>query len=103
MNKSSLLALLASVILASCSSSSDVCEDVTLASEQIQQCQVLQRQITNAKGKPLIRTELERRYQTDCIDIRYYRDARQPAICGNKHKIKEITATAKEELTEKRK
>lgn len=103
MNKSSLLALLASVILASCSSSSDVCEDVTLASEQIQQCQILQRQITNAKGKPLIRTELERRYQTDCIDIRYYRDDRQPAICGNKHKLKEIKATAEEELAEKSK
>ena len=97
MNKFSFLALFSTVLLAGCSSSSNVCEDVTLASEQIQQCQMLQRQITNAKGSPLIRTELERRYQTDCIDVRYYRDARQSAICGNKHKIKEIRATAKEE------
>jgi hypothetical protein len=73
-----------------CSSSNDVCEDVTLASEQIQQCQILQRQIVNAKGQPLIRTELERRYQQDCIDVRYYRDEKQQAICGNKHKTEEI-------------
>ena len=77
-------------ILMGCSSSNDVCEDVTLASEQIQQCQILQRQIVNAKGQPLIRTELERRYQQDCIDVRYYRDEKQQAICGNKHKTEEI-------------
>lgn len=79
------------LVLAGCSSShDDTCEDVTLASEQIQQCQGLQRQIVNAKGQPLIRTELERRYQQDCIDIRYYRDEKQLAVCGNKHKIEEI-------------
>ncbi|MCI2282817.1 hypothetical protein L3081_04605 [Colwellia sp. MSW7] len=77
-------------ILMGCSSSNDACEDVTLASEQIQQCQILQRQIVNAKGQPLIRTELERRYQQDCIDVRYYRDEKQQAICGNKHKTEEI-------------
>ncbi len=76
--------------LTGCSSNDAVCEDITLASEQIQQCQALHRQIVNAKGKPLIRTELERRYQQDCIDIRYYRDEKQVAICGNKHKSKEI-------------
>lgn len=78
------------LILMGCSSSNDACEDVTLASEQIQQCQILQRQIVNAKGQPLIRTELERRYQQDCIDVRYYRDEKQQAICGNKHKTEEI-------------
>ncbi len=77
-------------VLQGCSSSNDVCEDVTLASEQIHQCQILQRQIVNAKGQPLIRTELERRYQQDCIDVRYYRDEKQQAICGNKHKAEEI-------------
>jgi hypothetical protein len=89
MNKSLFFALPISVLLASCSSSSDTCEDITLASEQIQECQVLHRKIINAKGDVLIRTELERRYQQDCIDIRYYRDDRQAAICGNKQKIEE--------------
>ncbi|PCH97080.1 MAG: hypothetical protein COB83_03250 [Gammaproteobacteria bacterium] len=78
------------LVLAGCSSHDDTCEDITLASEQIQQCQILQRQIVNAKGQPLIRTELERRYQQDCIDIRYYRDEKQLAICGNKHKSEEV-------------
>ncbi len=78
------------LVLVGCSSSDDICEDITLASEQIQQCQVLHRQIINAKGQPLIRTELERRYQQDCIDVRYYRDEKQLAICGNKHKAEEI-------------
>ena len=77
------------MLLAGCTSN-QACEDITLASEQVQQCQALHRQIVNAKGKPLIRTELERRYQEDCIDIRYYRDEKQMAICGNKHKTEQI-------------
>jgi hypothetical protein len=90
MNKSFFLSLPITLLLASCSSSDDACEDITIASEQIQQCQALHRQIINAKGDILIRTELERRYQKDCIDIRYYRDDRQVARCGNKHKAAEI-------------
>lgn len=78
------------LLLTGCSSHDDTCEDITLASEQIQQCQILQRQIVNAKGQPLVRTELERRYQQDCIDIRYYRDEKQLAICGNKHKSEAV-------------
>jgi|TARA_B110000091_G_scaffold196072_1_gene223208 hypothetical protein len=78
------------IISSGCVSSDDVCEDITLAAEQIHQCQALQRQITLAKGKPIVRTELERRYQQDCIDIRYYRDSQQNAMCGNKHKLNEI-------------
>mgnify|MGYP000648653532 CR=1 FL=1 len=81
-------------VLAGCATSDNVCEDITLASEQIHACQALQRQITNAKGQPLKRTELERRYQQDCVDIRYYREEQQDAICGNKEKLGEI----KEEL-----
>ena len=42
-----------------CSSHDSICEDATLASEQVQQCQSLHKQIINAKNKPLIRTELE--------------------------------------------
>jgi hypothetical protein len=84
--------------LTSCSSSNDVCEDVTLASEQMQQCQSLHRQILQAKGKPLIRTELDRRYQQDCLDLRYYRDEQQAAICGNKHKKSEAKEALKKEM-----
>ena len=90
-------AMLIVVTLTSCSSSENVCEDVTLASEQMQQCQKLHRQIIRAKGKPLIRTELERRYQQDCLDLRYYRDEQQAAICGNKHKRSEEKAALKKE------
>lgn len=77
------------VFLSACSSSNNACEDVTLASEQVQQCQSLHQQIVNAKNKPIIRTELERRYQQDCIDIRYYRDDKQVGVCGNKLAIEE--------------
>lgn len=80
-----------------CSTTENACEDITIASEQIQMCQSLQRQIADAKGKPIKRTELERRYQVDCIDIRYYRDDKQPAICGNKQKIGEEIKTLKKE------
>ncbi len=92
------IACLAVFALAGCSSSDNACEDITLASEQIQQCQALHRQIVNAKGKPLIRTELERRYQQDCIDIRYYRDEKQLAICGNKHRVDKIREAAQQEV-----
>lgn len=88
MKKIKRLALTATLLLSGCALSEDACEDVTLASEQIQQCQVLQRQISNAKGKPLIRTELERRYQKNCIDVRYYRDGKQAPICTDKKLLK---------------
>ncbi len=83
--------------LSGCATKENACEDITLASEQIQECQALQRQITNAKGRPLIRTELERRYQNDCIDVRFYRDDKQPAICGNKENIETIRKNVKAE------
>jgi len=89
------------LFLAACSSNNETCEDITLASEQIQQCQAPHRQIVNTKGQPLIRTELERRYQQDCIDIRYYRNETQQAICGNKHKRKEIIKNMNEEANNK--
>jgi hypothetical protein len=99
MKYSPFLAACIAIVLTGCSSNDDACENITLASEQIQQCQALHRQIISAKGKPLIRTELERRYQQDCIDIRYYRDEKQLAICGNKHRVKEIIKSAKKEAS----
>jgi len=87
MEKLGILAFTTTLVLSGCAFSENACEDVTLASEQVKQCQALQRQISNAKGKPLIRTELERRYQDDCIDVRYYRDGKQAEICANKKEI----------------
>ena len=101
MKNSFLLPLLLTLGLMGCSSHDDTCEDITLASEQIQQCQALQRQIVNVKGQPLIRTELERRYQQDCIDIRYYRDEKQLAICGNKHKMEVIKENTERDASNK--
>ena len=74
--------------LSSCALSDSVCEDITLASEQVQACQVLEKQIRNTQDKPLIRTELQRRYQNDCIDVRYYRDDQEAARCGVNGKAK---------------
>ena len=96
MNKSLLLVVPIITFLASYSNVDNACEDVTLASEQIQECQALHKQIVNTKSV-IVRTELDRRYQQDCIDIRYYRDEHQAAICGNKHKIKEVRKSAKAE------
>lgn len=93
-----LSSLFAVLVLSACATQEQACEDITLVSEQIQQCQALQRQIANAKGKPIIRTELERRYQQDCIDVRYYRDDHQEAICGNKKAIKEAIQKAEENV-----
>lgn len=99
MKYTSFLAASIAIVLTGCSSNNNICEDITLASEQIQQCQALHRQIVNAKGKTLIRTELERRYQQDCIDIRYYRDEKQSAICGNKDRVEDIKKSARKEAS----
>ncbi len=97
MKFSVICALFSFAYLSACATQEKACEDVTLASEQIQECQALQRQITMAKDKPLIRTELERRYQTDCIEMRYYRDEHQQAICGNKDNIEKLKKTGIEQ------
>ena len=97
MKLSYLFSALTALTLIGCSSVDNNCENITLASEQIQECQALQRQITHAKNQPLIRTELERRFQVDCIDIRFYRDDKQAATCGNKYKMAEAIEAVKEE------
>lgn len=90
MKKALFIAFGCSYILLGCAAQESACEDVTLASEQVQECQILQRKITATKNQPIVRTELERRYQQDCIDIRFYRDEHQEAICGNKKSIDAI-------------
>ena len=97
MRKNFLLVSTAATLLTGCIIAENPCEDITQVTEQIQACQVLQRQIDNSKDKPLIRTELERRYQTDCIDIRFYRDDKQRAICGNKQEIEKMREEYKAE------
>tara|TARA_R110000787_G_scaffold78011_9_gene171133 strand:+ start:1834 stop:2115 length:282 start_codon:yes stop_codon:yes gene_type:complete len=81
--------IVSGVLFFSACSANNNCEDVTLASEQVQQCQSLHKQIIDTKNKPILRTELERRYQQDCIDIRYYRDDKQAGVCGNKAEVAE--------------
>lgn len=88
------IAVSTSLLLSSCAFTENACEDITLASEQVQACQSLQKQIANAKERPIIRTELERRYQKDCIDVRYYRDDHQTAVCGKQGKIKEASISS---------
>lgn len=77
-------------LLAACSSNPQTCEDITLATEQIQECKSLQQKINAAKDKPIIRTELERRYQKNCVEMRYYRESQQDAICGNKEEMQAL-------------
>ncbi|WP_371188201.1 hypothetical protein [Thalassotalea maritima] len=68
----------------------DACEDVVYTAEQRQHCTSLQRQISNAKNNLIKRTELERRYQKDCIDIRYYRDDKTDQRCNNQTSVDEV-------------
>ncbi|XQW85572.1 hypothetical protein ACOYR1_02230 [Thalassotalea piscium] len=93
MNYKLICSFVVPMVISSCASQQDPCENIRLANEQIKQCEILQKKIAQAKGKPILRTELERRYQESCIDIRYYRDDHQNAICGNKDKMKEIEKT----------
>lgn len=82
------------LIVSGCSSQNKACEDVTQKAEQAKECQILQRKITQAKDNPIAKTELERRYQENCTNIRYYRDDKVSAVCANKQKIKEFTEQA---------
>ena len=93
---------LAIAVLSGCASQDSACEDAVVAAEQVQQCAALQRQIVKAKDKPIVRTELERRFQSDCIDIRYYRDDQQFAICDNKKEIDKEIARRIESKEEKK-
>ncbi len=102
MKRSLLLSALGAIALSGCATKESACLDVTEISEQAQQCESLKRQIDQAKGQPLARTELERRYQTDCIDIHYYRDDRQVAICDNKEEIEEVIKAREEKLEAKK-
>ena len=76
-----IVTVISAIIASGCATQIQVCEDVVVKAEQVQQCLNLQRQIVNAKGKPIVRTELERRYQLDCVEVRYYRDDQKSDNC----------------------
>ncbi|MFD2167738.1 hypothetical protein ACFSJY_15910 [Thalassotalea euphylliae] len=100
--KTEVLSVIAAVsLLVGCASNENACEDVTLAAEQVQQCQLLQKQIAQKKDNPILRTELERRYEEDCINVRFYRDDKTSAICGNKEKIDQIEEALEKETKKK--
>ncbi|MDN3653609.1 hypothetical protein QWY77_12725 [Thalassotalea ponticola] len=83
----------ACVMLGCASSDNYGCEDIVFNEEQRQYCAHLQQQIKDADGQPIIRTELERRYEQDCVDIRYFRDDKRDERC--------LTEQVKQELKTK--
>ena len=84
--KSVYFSVVAVLFLSACSSSQDPCDNVADIAEQVKQCQALQRQIAQTKNQPVILGELERRYQTDCVEVRYYRDEHQTDYCKGSSK-----------------
>lgn len=76
----------------------DPCEDITFSSEQQAECAQLQRRIVNAKGNPIKRTELERRYEQDCVNLRYYRDDQTQKRCENKESVDKWIKEEKDEI-----
>lgn len=94
MNKS-IITVFTIILVSGCATKEQICEDVVVKAEQVQQCLNLQRQIVSAKGKPIVRTELERRYQLDCVDVRYYRDDQKSDTCQVKDEREEVLLKAK--------
>jgi hypothetical protein len=76
--------------LGGCAFNEQPCEDVVDISEQLEQCQQLQRKIMAAKDQTFIRSELERRYQEDCVELRFYRDEHKDGVCQNKQAVNEL-------------
>ncbi|WNC73013.1 hypothetical protein RGQ13_03250 [Thalassotalea psychrophila] len=76
----------------------DPCEDITFSSEQQADCAQLQRRIVNAKGNPIKRTELERRYEQDCVNLRYYRDDQTQKRCENQASVDKWIKEEKAEM-----
>lgn len=76
----------------------DPCEDITFSSEQQAECAQLQRRIVNAKGNPIKRTELERRYEQDCVNLRFYRDDQTQIRCENQASVDKWMKEEKSEI-----
>lgn len=86
MIKKALISFILCSTLSACAFQDTPCEDITIISNQLEQCAQLHRQIISAKGNPIARTELERRYQLDCVESRYYRDAHGGKACSSKER-----------------
>lgn len=93
MKKSAVVLITGIFSLSGCVIAENPCENIVISNEQIQECQSLQRQIEQLSNHPILRGELERRYQQDCVEIRYYRDDKQDAVCQNKEEIEELHKT----------
>ncbi|OUS32844.1 hypothetical protein A9Q98_00510 [Thalassotalea sp. 42_200_T64] len=99
--KTTNLAFISTVLLAQAGCAfvqEDPCEKITFSAEQQAECASLQRQIVNAKGQPIKRTELERRYELDCVNLRYYRDDITNERCENKASVEKWLSEEKAEI-----
>ncbi|KGJ89209.1 hypothetical protein [Thalassotalea sp. ND16A] len=99
--KTTTLAFISTVLLAQAGCAfvqEDPCEKITFSAEQQAECASLQRQIVNAKGQPIKRTELERRYELDCVNLRYYRDDMTDERCENKASVDKWLSDEKAEI-----
>ncbi|TRX53488.1 hypothetical protein [Thalassomonas sp. M1454] len=88
--KTTTIALVSTVLLTQVGCSffqPDPCDEITFSSEQQAECSQLQRQIVNAKNEPIKRTELQRRYELDCVNLRYYRDDMSSDRCENPESV----------------
>lgn len=90
MNKNLLLSALGAIVMSGCASQENACRDITEISEKAQQCESLRKEIDASKNSPLKLSELDRRYQLECVDMLYYRSDRQEAVCDNKEQIEAI-------------
>jgi hypothetical protein len=79
----SALLVLASGTLTSCSST-DICEDILEVQRQEKACQELS-QIMRNNRYPQQALTARKRYETECTDLRYYRDE-YDTICKGKQK-----------------
>lgn len=99
-----LLSISVGLFLAACSSSNNEnCDDIRISAEQQNECINLKKQIDNARGQPILRTELERRYEQDCLNLRYYRDDQVVERCQNQQEVDEVRKEAEQEATQNKK
>ncbi|TKB47046.1 hypothetical protein [Thalassotalea mangrovi] len=99
-----LLSIAVTVCLSACSSSNAVnCDDIQVSMEQQNECISLKKQIDNARGQPILRTELERRYEQDCLNLRYYRDDQVVERCQNQEQLEEVRKEAEQEAIDEKK
>lgn len=85
-NLKPILILSVLIYLSACSIKNEQCEKLSEISKQQKQCVLLKKRIIDNSNEPLLKSELERRYQIDCVDVRYYRDDQNIDTCEDKNK-----------------